>query len=175
MAPESPHQRRKHSTFLWGAEALLTAALWIVFVGGTQRDEMWVGGGVLFLSVGFLYLVGRMESLQLDLHAADLTQGWRIPWYIVTGIYEMIAILAADILGLERAHSLYRVSRFKRAEPAPRFVARRVLATAFTTTAPNFIVIGIDPEQERMLFHQLKRSSIPKMTRAMGAQPERQK
>jgi hypothetical protein len=44
------------------------------------------------------------------------------------------------------------------------------LATIYTTVAPNFIVIGIDPELSRMLFHQLERSSVPKMTGALGAQ-----
>jgi hypothetical protein len=37
--------------------------------------------------------------------------------------------------------------------------------------APNFIVIGIDFHQSRMLFHQLRRSSVPKMTKSLGAQP----
>jgi hypothetical protein len=40
----------------------------------------------------------------------------------------------------------------------------------YTTTAPNFIVIGIDPDLSRMLFHQIERSSVPKMTRELGAQ-----
>jgi hypothetical protein len=40
--------------------------------------------------------------------------------------------------------------------------------------APNFIVIGIDDDQAQMLFHQIERSSVPKMTQRLGAQMETQ-
>lgn len=151
---------------------LPAAALWIILVGGTKRNEMWVGGGVLVLSVAFLYKVWHVEPLKLDLRIKDLAQGWRIPWYIVSGVYEMIVILAKDLASLKRADSFYRVSNFRITRPDSLFIARRVLATAYTTVGPSFIVIGIDPARGRMLFHQLKRSGIPKMTQALGAQPE---
>ncbi len=157
---------------MWLSAILPAAALWIILVGGTKRNEVWVGGGVLVLSVAFLYKVWQVEPLKLDLRIKDLAQGWRIPWYVVSGVYEMIIILTKDLGGLKRADSLYRVSKFRTPRPDSLFIARRVLATAYTTTAPNFIVIGVDPQQGRMLFHQLKRSSIPKMTEALGAQAE---
>jgi len=158
-------------TILWILTISLIGTLWLLFVGGTRRNEMLVGCGVLFLSGAFLYKVARTETLRLDLRARDLAQGWRIPWYVVTDVYAMIVILAEDVFGVRRADSLYRVSEFKSVQPAARFAARRVLATVYTTTTPSFIVIGIDPQQGRMLFHQLKRSSIPKMTQALGAHP----
>lgn len=150
---------------------LLMAALWIVMVGGTSRHETWVGGAVVLLSAGFLYKTWQTETIKIDLRARDLAQGWRIPWYIANGVWEMIVILVKDLFKLTPAGSFYRVSGFRKARSGPRFAARRVLATAFTTIAPNFIVIGIDPQQDRMLFHQLERSSVPKMTQALGAQP----
>jgi hypothetical protein len=149
----------------------LMAALWILRVGSTRRHEVWVGGAVLLLSAAFLYKTWQTETLKLDLRSRDLAQGWRIPWYIASGVWEMIAILVKDLFGFTPAGSFYRVSGFRKARSGPRFAARRVLATAFTTIAPNFIVIGIDPQQDRMLFHQLERSSVPKMTQALGAQP----
>jgi hypothetical protein len=82
-----------------------------------------------------------------------------------------VAILVKDLLGVKRAESFYRVSGFKTSKSNPLLVARRVLATFYTTMAPNFIVIGIDFRQSRMLFHQLQRSSVPQMTKALGAQP----
>jgi hypothetical protein len=150
---------------------LLMAVLWIVMVGDTSRHEMWVGGAVVLLSAAFLYKTWQTETLKLDLRARDLAQGWRIPWYIASGVWEMILILVKDLFGRTPAGSFYRVSVFRKARSGPRFAARRVLATAFTTTAPNFIVIGIDSQQDRMLFHQLERSSVPKLTQALGAQP----
>lgn len=150
---------------------LMAIALWILFVGGLKVDEILVGTGVLLVTCAFLLVVRKTETLALDLHPGDLIQCWRIPWYILTGVYEIVLILLKDLLGLKRAESLYRVSGFKTSKSDPHLIARRVLATAYTTTAPNFIVIGIDYQQSRMLFHQLERSSVPRMTKALGAQP----
>lgn len=149
---------------------LLIVGLWILFVDGTRRDEMIVGAGVLLLSGAFLYAVWRNDSLSLEVRLGDLVQAWRIPWYLLSGIYEIVVVLVKDLLGT-RASSFYRVSGFKTSGSDPRLIARRVLATFYTTMAPNFIVIGIDFLQSRMLFHQLERSSVPRMTKALGAQP----
>lgn len=151
--------------------ALLIVTLWILFVGGIRLDEMLVGGGVFLLSAAFLYQVWRMESLHLDLGLQDLIQGWRIPWYVCTDIAEVVAVLVKDLFRLKRADSFYRVSGFKTGKLDPGLVARSVLAIFYTTMAANFIVIGIDDRQSRMLFHQLRRSRISRMTRALGAQP----
>jgi hypothetical protein len=173
----SDKQRRVRMPSL-GLSALslgLTGALWILFVGGTRIHEMEVGACVLGLCSAFLYLIWRNETLRLDFCVEDVAQGWRIPWYVVTKDYQIIAILAKDLLRMKRAGSFYRVSGFKTSKSDPRLIARRVFATFYTTMAPNFIVIGIDYRQSKMLFHQLERSSVPKMTKALGAQPGAQR
>lgn len=171
----SKYQVRARVPSLWVCLTgmLLIAGLWILFVGGTQFDEMIVGVGVLLLSCTFLYQVWRTETLELDFALRDLVQAWRIPWYVFTGISEIVAILIKDLFLIKKAASFYRVSGFKTSKSDPRLIGRRVLAIFFTTMAPNFIVVGVDCHQSRMLFHQLKRSSIPKMTRVLGAQPGR--
>ena len=88
----------------------------------------------------------------------DLAACWRVPWYLVTGSWEIVVILVKDLFSVAKAGSFYRVSGFKTSKDDPLLVARRVLAIVYTTTAPNFIVIGIDYTKSRMLFHQLERS-----------------
>ncbi len=171
MRQETHGPARKLSFGLCVLFMLFAVVLWIVFVGGTRRNEMLVGAGVLLFTGAFLYQVWRIETLDLDFHLSDIAQGWRIPWYILSGVYEIVEILLKELVGIKRADSLYRVSGFKTSKSDPRQIARRVLATFYTTTAPNFIVIGIDFRKSRMLFHQLERSSVPKMTKALGAQP----
>ncbi len=161
---------RKISAGALTLSAIVMAAEWILLVAGLKRDEMIVGGLSVLASVLFLQLVYRAEDQRLDIRLNDLIQAWRIPWYILTGSWEITLILLKDLTGIKRASSFYRVSGFKTGKYGPLLVARRVLAIAFTTTAPNFIIIGIDYEQSRMLFHQLERSSVPKMTQALGAQ-----
>jgi hypothetical protein len=148
----------------------LLAILWILFVGGIRLDEMLVGAGVVVLSSAFLYRVWRTETLNIDFDLKDVAQCWRIPWYVISGSWEIIAIFTKDLFGVKRAKSIYRVSGFKTSRSNPRYVARCVLAVFYSTMAPDLIVLGIDNHQNRMLFHQLERRGLSKMTKALGAE-----
>jgi hypothetical protein len=171
MSQQKSEPQKSVSVGLCVIALFLMAILWILFVGGTRRDEMIVGAGVLMLSGAFLHLVARRETLTLDFRWSDVVTGWRIPWYIVSRVYQITVFLMKDLFGIKPIGSFYRFSGFKTSKYDPRLIARRVLATAYTTAAPNFIVIGIDYHQSRMLFHQLERSSVSKMTKELGAQP----
>jgi hypothetical protein len=167
----SQKRQRKWPWALRALAAFLIVVLWILLVGGTRRNEMVVGSLVLLATGAFVFEIWKIETLKLEFGLEDVAQGWRIPWYILSGVYEIVAVLFQDLLGLKRSDSLYRVCGFKTSKLDPRLVARRVLATFYTTMAPNFIVIGIDYRQSRMLFHQLERSDVPEMTKELGAQP----
>jgi hypothetical protein len=167
----SPSSVRKVSVRCLGISMFLMAVLWVMFVAGTKLHEMLVGAACVALSGLFLYSLQRSETLDVQFRTVDIAAAWRIPWYILSGVYEITIVLLQDMLSIRRASSFYRVGGFKTSKHDPHLIARRVLATAYTTTAPNFIVIGIDYEQSRMLFHQIERSSVPKMTKALGAQP----
>jgi hypothetical protein len=142
---------------------------WILFVGGTHLHEMIVGALSIAAAGAFLYSVERTNTSQLRFTIGDVLTCWRVPRYILSDLCDITAVLVRDVLTIQPARSLYRVSRFEADKTDPLLAARRVLATAYTSAAPNSIVIGVDYEQRRMLFHQLKRSSIPKMTKALGA------
>jgi hypothetical protein len=148
---------------------LLMAAEWILLVAGTRPHEMFVGAGSVLLSALFLAVVTRMSTVTVDFHLSDVVQGWRIPWYVLSDCYTITAVLLRDLFTSRRADSLYRVSGFQTSKDDPRLVARRVLATIYSTTSPNSIVIGIDYRQSRMLFHQIERSSVSKMAKNLGA------
>lgn len=151
--------------------AILAMAIeWILFVGGAHPHEMTVGALSIAAVAYFLSTVERHAKLHLRFTVHDLVSCWRIPWYLLSGTYEISRLLFKDILGINRAHSYYRVTEFKTDRKDPLMVGRRVLATVYTTVAPNFIVVGIDYQQHRMLFHQLERSSVPKMTKSLGAE-----
>lgn len=171
MKRETKEREGQPSLGISACVLLLLIVLWIAFVGGTRRNEMLVGGAVVALTSTFAFRVWKIELLELRLRWGDLIQAWRIPWYVLSGVYEIIVILLKDLLGIERAQSYYRVSGFKTSQKDPLLVSKRILATFYTTMAPNFIVIGIDPDRSRMLFHQLERSDVPLMTKALGAQP----
>lgn len=101
----------------------------------------------------------------------DLLALWRLPWYLLSGTWEVLSVAAQDLIGVDRADSLFRVAPFEAgAKKNPRTTARRVLAAVYTTVAPNFIVLGVNASDQKLLFHQIKRSSVPKMTEQLGAE-----
>jgi uncharacterized protein YbjT (DUF2867 family) len=49
--------------------------------------------------------------------------------------------------------------------------ALRALAIAYTTSTPNFIVIGIDRKRGQLVYHQIKKSPVLPVTVKLGARP----
>ena len=111
----------------YGYKAIWTAALtvilmsleWILLVAGTKPHEMIVGGLSVLASGAFLVAVQRTSSLRVDFRMADLATCWRLPWYVISGVYEITIILFKDLLGIEKAKSFYRVSGFKTGKTTP--------------------------------------------------------
>jgi hypothetical protein len=146
------------------------AGLWIMLVAGVKLHEMIVGVACIGLTCVFLFAVHQTNPLKLRFRLSDLATGWTIPIQLLLRNWQITVILFKDLFGIQPAQSLFRVVGFKTSKDAPVLVARRVLATLYSTAAPNFIVIGIDYTQSRMLFHQIERSEVSAMTRNLGAQ-----
>ena len=140
-----------------------------MFTGSGSEHELIVGAGASLATVLFSFFVCRLSGQTLVLRPKDLLQMWRMPWYIISGVYEIAIIACKDLVGASKTKSLYRVCGFDTSKHDGLRQARTVLAVAYTTAAPNFIVVGVDAAQSRMLFHQLERSTVPKMTQTLGA------
>lgn len=153
------------------ASAVIAAgALWVLFVSSSiSAHEMYVGAGCVVLTIAFGYSVARTLSLNLTLRWRDMAQALRIPWYELTGNWTIIVVLFKDLLHIARPENHFRVCGFDSSMHDPVRMARTVMAVAFSTSAPNFIVIGIDPAQSRMLFHQIQATEVTEMARALGA------
>jgi multisubunit Na+/H+ antiporter MnhE subunit len=156
-----------------GVIALLAIALaigWIWLVATTHLHEMIVGAGVVVLATLFLRLVHRSQPNVIQLHWKDVAQGWRIPWYMACDTWVVVLVFLRDLLHVRPAGSYYRVCGFKYSKRDAAILGRGVLLLIYMTATPNSIVLGIDPQSSRMLFHQLERAGVPEMARALGAQ-----
>ena len=143
---------------------------WMVFVGSFARDELLLGVAAVVLAGFGLRVVQLSYPARFSPSLRELAAGWRMPWYLISGTYEITVVSLRDLFGYERAKSVFRVARFRSgADTNPQGAARSALAVAYTTVAPNFIVLGINAKQQQMLFHQIERSSVPRMTQELGA------
>jgi multisubunit Na+/H+ antiporter MnhE subunit len=148
----------------------VSAALWVLFVGNLRRDELIVGALSVATTTCLIEFVRRAEKLAIEWRPGDLLQALWIPWYIVLGVGEVVIVLAKDVAGIERAKSLFLTAHFKASRSA-HANEQRLLASLYTTATPNFIVLGINSGSKRMLYHQLKKTEIPRMAKHLGAGP----
>jgi hypothetical protein len=98
---------RRISAGAFTLSVIIMAAEWILLVAGVKRDEMIVGAISVAVSALFLQFVDRFEEQRLDLRLNDLVQAWRIPWYILSGTWEIMLILLKDLTGIKRASFFY--------------------------------------------------------------------
>ena len=150
--------------------ALATAVvLWLVFVASFSSHELMVGAACVLLTMLFMNSVTRSLGLKLEMRLRDVAQAYRIPWYELTGNWTIVLVLLKDLLGIAPAQNCFHVCGFDSSRHDPVRASRTVLAVAFTTASPNSIVIGIDPAQSRMLFHQVSPTGVQRMAKALGA------
>jgi hypothetical protein len=157
-----------------GAAAIYAACLaaaWVWLVAGVHLHEMIVGAATVVVATLFLRLVHQSRPSVVDFSWKDVAQGWRIPGYLVQDVWLVAAAFLKDLLRVQPAGSYYRVCGFKGNGRDPRVVARSVLATLYATCTPNFIMVGVDLQSGKMLFHQVERTSLSEMVRALGAEP----
>lgn len=153
----------------WFAASVVFVFLaWLAFVGNLSGQELALGAAGAVVTSLLSAVVFKEMGIPLRVRFSDAMQACWIPWYLISGAWEILAVLLKDVTGVKAANSLFRAAPFN-LPAGRRGFFRRAFAVVYTTAAPNFIVVGIDASQELMLFHQIERSGVPRMTRKLGA------
>jgi multisubunit Na+/H+ antiporter MnhE subunit len=140
--------------------------LWLALVGTISAHEVLVGLAVAVLAAIGSTLAWPRRPLAADARA--LAQLWRFPKVAAVGTWEILAVLAGHLLRGRPAESLLLSVPFDVAEDE-RGETRAALAVAYTSATPNFVVLGVDRERKLLVYHQVRRSPVPEMTRRLGA------
>ena len=171
--PRHPHAHRggifDHPVYFLSIAAAALFGGWIWLVATLHLHEVIVGAVVVMLSTAFCALVLRSAPLPLQLRLRDVLAIRHVPSEIVKDTWVVLTVLYRDLFRGEPAGSFYRVAGFRTGRRDPVLVARSALATTYATLSPNVVVVGIDPTQGHILFHQLQRDDVPSSTRALGA------
>lgn len=154
-----------------GSSLLAFYLLWIVFVGTFSLHELLVGIIAAVLAATGMVVVSVQYPAKFSPSIPELLSLLRLPWDVLSGTWEMFAVAAKDVMGIEPASSLFRVVRFDAgSKDDPHDTARRVLAVLFATTTPPTIVLGINASSQKLLFHEMKRRPISKTLQRLGAE-----
>jgi len=93
-----------------------------------------------------------------------------VPWLLLQRSCEILSVALRDLFGGRKAVSAFRLLSFETGKiNDPLSTGRRTLAVAYSTMAPNFIVLGINVRDGYLLFHQIQRGDIPKLLKNLGA------
>ena len=151
---------------------VVTAALawlaWFVFTGEPSFQEMLAGAGCALFTAWFSVRTLRQMDLLIALRTADFLESWRLPWTLIQGAAQVIAVLIRDLTVGPRAGSILCAVPFERRHDGNGML-RRVLAVSFNSVSPNTIVIGIDRRRGLLLYHTISPAKLPQMTQNLGA------
>jgi multisubunit Na+/H+ antiporter MnhE subunit len=152
---------------LWATSFVLM----LLYVGKIATDELIAAaaGSAVAATASRIVLATHVAPLAAQWRA--VAQIWRLPKYVVTGTWEVLAVLARQMFLRRPAQSLFHAIPFDVGANDDESAMRRALAIAYTTATPNFVVVGIDREKGLLVYHQIQHSPIPEMTKRLGARP----
>ena len=173
MAPQPHKSKGWHRVTVQSTmiSAALMFAFWVLLVGGVHRDEMIVGCVGVIAASAMLWLVARVDDVRFLFTSRDVLTGVLVPWHIVKDVSLVIGLLLRDMFLGVPPRSVFGVCEFKTSKSNPQDSARRVLVTAYSSAAPNTIILGVDYTQSRILFHQLQSSEPDETMIELGANP----
>jgi multisubunit Na+/H+ antiporter MnhE subunit len=170
MAERRRLGRAGTALFLVGSFAVAFGA-WFLFVGRLGTDELWGAIPGSLLAALATFIVFEQHVVGFSDRAGHLLEAWRLPGYMVTGSYEIFRVLLRQLLGGKPAQSLLLAVPYDALADDPGDAAKRALAIAYTTSTPNFIVLGIDLSRGMLVFHQIERGPVLEIVKRLGARP----
>lgn len=134
----------------------LAAGFYLLLIDTTSAPELYAGAGAVLLAGGAHEAARRQRLAEAAVSPRWLVRAPRV----VLSIPAQAALVAAEIIAqLVRprpARGRLRAVPFDASGETPADVGRRALAEAFGSLAPNAIVVGVDPDAELLLVHQLR-------------------
>ncbi|MFL5309602.1 MAG: Na+/H+ antiporter subunit E [Myxococcales bacterium] len=149
----------------------LSLGAWILFVGKIGWNELLAGAFASALAATAAHMVWAQHIAGFRGNLGWLLEMWRLPIYAVTGTGEIFAVLFRQVLGRKPAESLILAVSFDAGGDDDESAARRALVVAYTTSTPNFVVIGVDRKRGHLVYHQIKRSPVLQISKDLGARP----
>ena len=130
--------------------------LWLLFTSTVNKSEAVVGAGASLIAATAAEVVRVKTSLGFRPRLRWFRHAIRVPWSILTDTWTVLAVLANHATGRRRVRGQLRAVGFRHGRLGdPRDAARRALVTVGVTTSPNTIVVGVDPDRDELLVHQL--------------------
>lgn len=173
-AEHSDHAANRPSWTVYLVGCLFTYAalsgLWLLFTANLSKPEILVGLGAAAVATAATMIFQSVALVAFRPRLRDWAQAWRIPWYMIKGMWELLQALGRQLFTQAGTESIVYAVPFDVGGDDSASAGRRALAITYTTLTPNFVIIGIVREQRLLLYHQVVTGPVVEMTRKLGAE-----
>jgi multisubunit Na+/H+ antiporter MnhE subunit len=152
-AAPRPRSRRVATWLTWW---VLLMSLWVAVDDSLAADELLVGAGAAALAALAAELVSHQAVVRYRIKAAWLPRAVSLPGQVAHDTWTVFAAIARVVLAKAPPPSgAFLELPVGYGDTTPLGVTRRVLLTGTRSLAPNEFVLGMDPERDVMVVHQL--------------------
>ncbi len=142
----------------WSLGWAFAAALYWLLIDITDLPELIVGAGAAVIAATAFDLARQRDLTRLGTRLSWLRRLYR-PLLQVPSDAAVVSLFALrQLVRREASVGVFRVVPFRRGDVESLESGRRALAESFGSFAPNTIIVGVDPDRELLLGHQLRRS-----------------
>jgi multisubunit Na+/H+ antiporter MnhE subunit len=138
----------------WIAWYVPLVVLWLAFVDTLAAEEVALGLVTAAVAATAAELVRSQGLVRFHLDPRWLRDVHRLPWQVLRDCWLLAAALWRHCTGRPVGGGV-RVVPFPVEADDARSAARRALATALVSVAPNTVVVGVEGGEGGMLVHQL--------------------
>jgi len=156
MAERNADHQASRRVVTWLTWWALIMSLWVAADDSVRLDELLVGAGAAALAAVAAVAVGHQAATRYKIRAAWLLAAIGLPGQVAQETLIVFGALARTI-ALRQAppHGAFTALPVRYGDDTPLGVTRRVLLTGAHSLAPNAFVLGIDPERDVMIIHEL--------------------
>jgi multisubunit Na+/H+ antiporter MnhE subunit len=158
----------KKDLIFWVTEWAMLALFWLLLVGKLEWSEIWIGMIASGSAITAATRVKGKNFARFYPEAHWIFEAWQLPGYLISESALIYQVLFESLFLRKQANSHIQAVPFQFGGSDERSVTRRALAIVLTTIPPNFVVIGIDQQQNLMLVHHIRATRVPKLTLILG-------
>ena len=142
----------------WSLGFVFAGALYLLLIDITDLPELIVGAGVAAIAATGFELAREQRTVGgLRARAHWLVHAARPLANVPTDIATVSVLAVRQLIRPRAVNGGFRVVPFRCGDDESLETGRRALAESLGSFAPNTIIVGVDPERELLLGHQLRR------------------
>jgi multisubunit Na+/H+ antiporter MnhE subunit len=134
---------------------LIGGGFYLLLIDTVSTPELYAGLAAVLLAAAAFEVSREIGLAEATLSPLWLGRGWRVLVRVPLHILLVSRIAVAQLLAPRSVRGRFRAVPFRAGGEGPRDVGRRALSEALGSLAPNTIVVGVDPDRDLLLVHQL--------------------